>query len=244
MGRRPGSHIRNPLRGPVSSSVSSWLNFTPLMFEPFAWYDAADTATITESGGAVSQWDDKSGNGRHVSQGTASRQPITGTRTLNNKNVLDFVSADGLFSANLNQAQPFTIFGVAQSDVLLPANSQFVGNDVGAPTIFINGAGGWSIFALTILNSNVVNDTNSHVLSAIFNGASSSLSLDKRIIATGNAGTAGLVNKRIVLGLSGGDLSSVWDGTIAEIIYYSKILTLNQILVVETYLANKWGLGF
>lgn len=40
------------------------------------WLDAADSATITESSGAVSQWDDKSGNDRHATQGTGSLQPI------------------------------------------------------------------------------------------------------------------------------------------------------------------------
>ena len=36
------------------------------------WLDASDSSTITEVSGAVSQWDDKSGNGNHVSQGTMS----------------------------------------------------------------------------------------------------------------------------------------------------------------------------
>jgi len=41
-----------------------------------AWYDAADSSTITESSGSVSQWDDKSGNSRHATQGTGSNQPL------------------------------------------------------------------------------------------------------------------------------------------------------------------------
>jgi hypothetical protein len=39
------------------------------------WLDAADASTITESGGAVSQWDDKSGNARHASQSSSSIRP-------------------------------------------------------------------------------------------------------------------------------------------------------------------------
>jgi len=39
-----------------------------------AWYDAQDAATITQAGGAVSQWTDKYGL-RNISQGVASRQP-------------------------------------------------------------------------------------------------------------------------------------------------------------------------
>jgi hypothetical protein len=39
------------------------------------WLDAEDTSTITLNGSTVSQWDDKSGNGRNASQATASFQP-------------------------------------------------------------------------------------------------------------------------------------------------------------------------
>ena len=38
--------------------------FNPSDIETALWLDAADASTITESGGAVSQWNDKRGNGR------------------------------------------------------------------------------------------------------------------------------------------------------------------------------------
>ncbi len=40
-----------------------------------AWYDATDLATIHLTGNGVSQWDDKSGNGYHLLQATASARP-------------------------------------------------------------------------------------------------------------------------------------------------------------------------
>ena len=39
------------------------------------WLDAEDTSTITLNGSDVSQWNDKSGNGNHVSNNTAATQP-------------------------------------------------------------------------------------------------------------------------------------------------------------------------
>lgn len=57
-----------------------------------AWYDASDERTITHTAGSVSQFDDKSGNDYHLTQTTGSDQPVTGTRTLNSLNVLDFSS--------------------------------------------------------------------------------------------------------------------------------------------------------
>ena len=43
------------------------------------WLDAEDTASITLNGVNVSQWADKSGNGRNASQATASAQPAFAT---------------------------------------------------------------------------------------------------------------------------------------------------------------------
>jgi hypothetical protein len=40
-----------------------------------AWYDASDAASITHVGGAVSQWNDISGNGAHLTQATGANQP-------------------------------------------------------------------------------------------------------------------------------------------------------------------------
>lgn len=39
------------------------------------WLDADDASTITLNGSTVSQWSDKSGNGRHATQASASAQP-------------------------------------------------------------------------------------------------------------------------------------------------------------------------
>lgn len=69
------------------------------------WLDASDTATITQSAGAVSQWNDKSGNANHATQGMAANQPSTNTRTINGRNVIDF---DGL-----NDTMPVTLATIA-----------------------------------------------------------------------------------------------------------------------------------
>jgi hypothetical protein len=43
------------------------------------WLDAADLSTITVSGSGVSQWRDKSGNGRHWSQSSDAQRPSLST---------------------------------------------------------------------------------------------------------------------------------------------------------------------
>lgn len=53
------------------------------------WWDAADAATISATGGKVQSWADKAG-GAPLTQGNASFEPLTGTRSLNGRNMLHF----------------------------------------------------------------------------------------------------------------------------------------------------------
>jgi hypothetical protein len=75
----------------VYSSAAAW---TPaeLGADLALWLDADDAGTITLNGSNVSQWDDKSGNARHVSQGSASAQPEFAATGLNSKPTLRFNS--------------------------------------------------------------------------------------------------------------------------------------------------------
>jgi hypothetical protein len=63
------------------------------------WLDAADPGTITLNGSTVSQWQDKSGNSRHIAQATAVNQPTYQATGLNSRPTLYFDGADWLFTA-------------------------------------------------------------------------------------------------------------------------------------------------
>lgn len=59
-----------------------------------AWYDAADSDSVTLDSGRVSQWSDKSGNSRHATNTTSgSTQPSYTTAGRNGLNVLTFAAA-------------------------------------------------------------------------------------------------------------------------------------------------------
>lgn len=77
-------------------SVPSWSPSSLASSVIKGWYKADDAASITSSSGAVSQWNDKSGNGNHVAQATGTLKPTTGTTTLNSKNTLSFDGGDTL----------------------------------------------------------------------------------------------------------------------------------------------------
>ena len=68
------------------------------------WLDAEDTASITLNGSNVAQWNDKSGNSNHVSNGTASTQPAYLTTGWNGKPTVSFTKAgvEFLFKAGVS----------------------------------------------------------------------------------------------------------------------------------------------
>ena len=92
----------------------------------FSWHDAADTSTITESGGSVSLWADKSGNGNDLAQGTAARQPTSGAASWNSRNVLSFDGGDtiGIDNADINTQG--TIFVAFRPTTAAPGYNQWV----------------------------------------------------------------------------------------------------------------------
>ena len=54
------------------------------------WLDANDTSSVSHSSGVVSQWNDKSGNGFHLTPSASGTGPTTGTVSLNSLNTIDF----------------------------------------------------------------------------------------------------------------------------------------------------------
>ena len=102
-----------------------------------AWYDAADSRTITQSGGLVSQWNDKSGNGYHVSNATAATQPDYLATGFNGRPTLQVVGGD--FLNRGTTALGRNVGGITCALVgLHPTGQTFTAN---ANEIFISAAG-------------------------------------------------------------------------------------------------------
>ena len=220
--------------------------FSPIDLSPTLWLDASDESTITESGGAVSQWDDKSGNGNDLTQGTAALQPTTGTRTINTLNTLDF-DADLLVNSpvTLSGAQPITVFVVAEPDAVQYGRLlRAAGNTSEISAAYLT-SGRMIETAGTSLISSVSSYSGGTVYISrfTFDSTSSSIHLNGISVASGNAGTTDLDN-RTVMNFGGLDASTQqFNGKIGEVIVCADgALTAQQISDTETYLADKWGI--
>ena len=86
----------------ITALYNDTCDFNPSQITSSLWLDAQDQTTITESAGAVSQWDDKSGNANHVSQGVGALQPtISGSEiSAVNGQFLSKSSGTNLLDAN------------------------------------------------------------------------------------------------------------------------------------------------
>ncbi len=95
--------------------------WSPSRISTAAWYDAADSNTISLVGGVVSAWADKSGNGNHAIQSTPALRPSSGTVSIGGLNAIairidgtnkQFLSAPNTTSLNLDAAGGANVFAV------------------------------------------------------------------------------------------------------------------------------------
>ncbi len=102
---------------------SQKVNWDPSRITTALWLDAADASTVTTVSGAVSQWNDKSGNGRNASQATAGNRPTYTSAGQNNLNVLTLDgSNDSLaLAANLGITTAHSIFVAAKNSATITA---------------------------------------------------------------------------------------------------------------------------
>ena len=210
------------------------------------WLDAADSSTITLNGSTVSQWNDKSGNGRHVSQATAASQPTYTPNGLNGKPTLIFDGVnDHLFrTQSFGLSQPLTIVSMqsftnsaASLNYMLDNQSRLV---VGSRFGISGGNAELGLYANTwIYAQNPVNSGVAFSISAVANGASSQLLANGATIATGNPGGVGITTN-FVIGNAFDRSSAPWGGRSSEVVILSGN-NADHRQRLEGYLAWKWG---
>ena len=206
--------------------------------------DASDSSTITIATG-VSQWNDKSGQGNHVTQATGSKQPLLVNSSLNGKAVIRFNGTDEWMSRTSytggTLTQPTSIFGVYS----WPSGSTTrrvldSANNSSRHVIYLGSAGQHGIFAGSeLLGAGSPNSTDRLQYTALFNTTSSSLRKSKTTILSGTTGTQ--IMDGIMLAASSGT-NSFGDIDIAELLVYNATVSTVDRDAIEDYLTVKWGL--
>lgn len=210
------------------------------------WLDASDTTTMTQVGGSVSEWRDKSGNAQHATQPTSAQQPAWGLRTLNTLNGLDFDGTDDWMDLP-DTAIPYAAgtdfivyipdnttrtYLVANSAVSPPASNgrRYIQNqqvNYGSGNRAITATSGNAILQLSTISGNGSPQTQYINV----NGTTASGSVSRNGVSSGM--NIGSVND--------GQLG-FFDGVIFEYLNYSRVLSNAEINDIGNYLKNKWGL--
>jgi len=208
--------------------------WSPNVFRLAAWYDAAELSTITTVSGAVTDWRDKSGNGRNLT-GMTSR-PTYAANGLNNRPALSWPTSGGAqvgmtwTGAAFN---PVRTFGVARYEGPTPfgqTSGLMSYNFSGVIDITLTGTTDrWLFDRLVFLNGS---ESSSDVaLPAV---ASPFLWVDN-VTPTAGRTTIWIGNDR-------GGSSPAWRGKISEVVSTLFEPTLRDRRTIEGYLAWKWGL--
>ena len=98
--------------GGVSAGLQLWLDAA----DASTLYDATTGGSLVAADGGVARWEDKSGNGRHATQGTAGARPARKTAIQNGLDVLRFDGTDDFLDStdflDLTAGQAMTAFVV------------------------------------------------------------------------------------------------------------------------------------
>ena len=225
------------------------------------WLDAADSSTIT--GNPVTAWADKSGNNINL---TSSAGPASGTRNLNGKNVLDF---DGTKTMEVQNGLDLGTGGPAIQvvSVIIADNRSSghhaygysSGNPTGGQQFSLsmkgdshNGFAGRHGDGRTEMSDLAVYSTGqgylvSHALEAGGTYVDTQLVMNGEVATTySNLPTNGLMfdaqTPKFSVGSSPNG-SNKGDLPIGEVLVFSEVLSDQNRILLEGYLAHKWGLA-
>lgn len=214
-------------------------SFTPSSIESLvAWYDASDTATITQSSGLVSQWDDKSGNGNHIIQSNESYQASTGVETLNGLNVMSFLYNDYFNAPNITDLQ--TTFIVYKDTSTRPWVTP-----IGADRwrLLHGYSDNTRLFSSVWTDSTTLNGYNYKNGIEVGDGSTTARPVKASIFNFTQ--TAQFTGDVLTIGSDRYSPSfRVINGYIAEIIFIDRVLSANETNQIGNYLANKWEINW
>lgn len=225
------------------------------------WCDASVASSITLNGSNVSQWDDLSGNSRHLTQETALNQPGYNANGLNGKAVLTFDGTNqSIFTTNggangVNSVSLFAViyhaaggnnedaaFGIGEAGQTRRVRTLYRGSNQTTMgfSMWANDVGssaysvdiGGGYHVFSVLQTNRTVQIGRDGLRTTYTVANDSLSVNSNNVFVGGIQpNASHPQNRRV------------EGSIAECIAYYVDVGATAARVVERYLGAKWGIA-
>ena len=232
--------------------------WTPALVSTALWLDADDSGTITLDGSAVTEWRDKSGNSRHVAQGTPANRPAYSSTGFNSKGALTFDGSNDFLSAasgitSGTYTGRFEVFYVATRE----GNGGTIITERAASNV---GTSQWiNISSVYYISSDGATAPSNHTIgSTVYNSLASGggivyhghqpgvrdvlwLNGAAQTVAAGTASNiTGSAGFRV--GSREGSAGGIWNGKMCEVLVLLSAPSTDTRQKVEGYLAHKWGL--
>lgn len=219
----------------------------------FAWYDFADSTTITLDGsGNIQTIADKSGNGHDASQSNPAKRPGVTTVHGNNAGLFTHGAQTYLGAASFSSTvtQPLTIAAVYTQTIA--AGGTYWPGAIGKLTnhqgvwMYVSGGNNQPALGTTggfIVQVPINAPFTQHMFVGLAHGLSSYLRLDG-VQQNGSLATDGVSS--ILLGTQQDTPAAPGEddflnGALCEVLYYSGQLSAAQLAGLEAYLRAKWG---
>ena len=207
----------------------------------FYWHRPEYGITIS-SGVKISAWADQWVNGIDMLQGTDSLRPTLSLTAINGHPGIVFDSVDDLLDSATFSAitQPCTLFvvlkfaagGTAQIFIDAPSGNR--------NAFYRSDASTMGLFAGSVFSPTYATDTDQHVFTAVFNGASSRAAVDGTSIGTGSVGAQGTAQIRYGGQLGGGNPFS---GAMGESMRFQSVVPADVAARIEKRLKALAGVA-
>lgn len=238
------------VRGSQGADLSLWSPFS-LGSTLKAWYDANYPESISITSGQVSQWADRSGNGLHLTQATASPRPGFVENGINGLSAVAFGGVDDYMEKTGISIVPRTIYAVAKwsgGSTTTFARVVHMGNPSNN-VAYLGKADGSNDYATFFGNGSSWNDTaantpsksvaNNAIMGVVNSGASAIPYFD----GTAQNSKVGTSTDAVLLIIGARDATAqFWNGNIGEVIICDTALSTTNRQKLEGYLAWKWKL--
>jgi hypothetical protein len=229
--------------------------WNPSMISTALWFDAADSGTVTASSNLVSQWNDKSGNGRNLSQSGGNRPTYNATGQ-NNLGIIEFNGTTNFLERNQTDLSSNWTCVIAAKNTNTTGNAMYIAqgsNALGNPRWQLD-RNGTSARMIRMNDAGTIQtlEQGTHAASAFIqsgtgDGSLIGVSLNGANLTTAAAVTGVFSTNRLTIGvLYAGSVipsgTTYFNGAMFEVVYAPSMLSTLDRQKVEGYLAHKWGL--
>ena len=223
----------------VQTSISFIADPVPTISNLWGRYNTFSSSNYILTDGAVSQWTDLSGNGRHLTQATSSRRPTVKVAEKNGLNVIYFDGgAKGLVTSSLTLNNPITIFVVVKMYSLNSYTTIYDGTNNNEANLAGNSGSQLQLYTQGFVGGMSASINTWYRLTHVMDAGSSFERRNDTVINNWSDGAVTMGGLRIGEGDGGGENGNM---DIAEVIVYNRALTTSEINTVHSWLSSVWG---